>query len=290
MQQLENKINRLNDLRKIRPEYSEIYDYQQQLCEYLQKQSTNWLNVQVDHDEWEMRRKNGFPLLTGTKLQIEGRACSDYLMSLTDILGRLGKEGREELKLLKTALEKGLVDSGELFEAYLDKNRAPFETVAVELSVPPALIEYVISTALAHGLQNWLAVQDEIMLDGWSEGYCPVCGGAPLMGELYGDEGKKRLHCSICACNWEVTRLQCCYCGNEESDSLSYFTAEGIVGYRVDVCRKCSCYLKVVDSREVGSGLPMDVEDLNTMHFDLMAQKEGFTKGKRTNKEPDSHN
>jgi len=39
-------------------------------------------------------------------------------------------------------------------------------------------------------------------------------------------------------------------------------------------------YLKVVDSRELGEGLPMDVEDLNSMHLDLMAQKEGFTKGK----------
>ncbi len=29
----------------------------------------------------------------------------------------------------------------------------------------------------------------------------------------------------------------------------------------------------------------MDVEDLNTMHLDLLAQKEGFAKGKRTLKD-----
>lgn len=41
-------------------------------------------------------------------------------------------------------------------------------------------------------------------------------------------------------------------------------------------------YLNVVDSRELGAGLPMDVEDLNTMHLDLLAQNEGFSKGKRS--------
>jgi len=40
-------------------------------------------------------------------------------------------------------------------------------------------------------------------------------------------------------------------------------------------------YLKAVDSRELGEGHPMDIEDINTLHLDILAQKEGFTKGKR---------
>jgi len=290
MQQIENKVRRLDDLRKIRPEYSEIYDYYQHLCEFLQGQSTAWLNCHSDLENWGERRLNGFPLLSGKSLLIDEATCATYLGSLIDRLARLSKEGGDELQHLKNALEQERFVAGELLRACLQKDRAPFEKVAAELSVPSALIEYVVSTALGHALQGWHAAQPEIQLDGWSEGYCPICGGMPLMGELCGDEGKKRLHCSICACSWEVPRLTCSYCGNAESDTLSYFTAEGIVGYRVDICRKCSCYLKVVDSREVGAGLPMDVEDLNTMHLDLMAQKEGYAKGKRDQKEPEGIN
>ena len=104
------------------------------------------------------------------------------------------------------------------------------------------------------------------------------------MGEIVGEDGQKKLHCSICASNWQASRMKCSYCGNEERQGLEYFTAEGETGYRVDICRKCSCYLKVVDSRELGEGLPMDIEDLNTMHLDLLAQQEGFAKGKTERK------
>ena len=277
---LETKLKRLEALRKLRPQYAEIYDFHTGLCQFLQQHQSQWLSFSTDLDGWEPRRQAGFPLLTGEALQIEVEPAGKFVAALIESLIELGQEGKAELKLMAQAQNAGNIPIDKLLVACMEKDRAPLEAVAAEVEIPSALLEYVCSTALAFGLQNWCGSHSQPLFDGWQEGYCPICGGIPAMGELVGEEGQKQLHCSICATGWKVTRLKCSYCGNEETDSLEYFTAEGEVGYRVDICRKCSCYLKVVDSRELGEGLPMDVEDLNTMHLDLLAQKEGFAKGK----------
>ncbi len=279
---LETKLKRLKTLRKQRPQYAEIYDFHTGLCKFLEQQQSNWMSFSTDLNGWKTRRQAGFPMLTGGALQIDVESADKFVTALVESLIELGQEGKAELTLIAQALNSGTVQIDKLLAACMEKDRAPIETIAAILEIPSALLEYVCSTTLAFGLQEWLKEIPLPDYSDWHEGYCPICAGAPAMGELSDDEGNKQLHCSICATNWGVTRLKCSYCGNEETDTLEYFTAEGEAGYRVDICRKCSGYLKVVDSRELGEGLPMDVEDLNTLHLDLMAQKEGFVKGKRT--------
>jgi FdhE protein len=99
------------------------------------------------------------------------------------------------------------------------------------------------------------------------------------MAELSGDEGKRRLSCSACFFRWPFPRIQCPYCGNADPDTLSYFTA-GDGPTRVGVCRKCSRYLKTRDARIGNADVPLEAEDLATLHLDLLAGKEGFERGK----------
>ncbi|MBE0501270.1 MAG: formate dehydrogenase accessory protein FdhE [Desulfuromonadales bacterium] len=279
---LETKLKRLKTLRKRRPQDAEIYDFHTALSQFLHRQPNQWLSFSTDLKSWDSRRQAGFPLLTGAELQIDPEPAGKFFAALVENLIELGQEGKSELNQIADAQKAGSIPIKALLVACLEKDRAPLEAFASELQIPSALLEYICSTTLAFGLQEWLKEIPRPDYSDWKKGYCPICGGAPSMGELAGKEGEKRLHCSICTSDWSVTRLKCSYCGNEESDSLEYFTAEGEAGYRVDICRKCSGYLKVVDSRELGEGLPMDVEDLNTLYLDLIAQKEGFVKGKRT--------
>jgi FdhE protein len=276
------RLQRLAGLREQRPQYAEIYDFYSGLCRFLEARPEQWLDCSVDYADWETRRQAGFPLLTGAALRIDSALCHDFVAALLSRLLELGREGKAELEALAAALAAGRVSLDRLLSACLEKQRAPLEAAAAALQIPAALLEYVSSLALAAGLQQWRQRAPQPLLSGWREGYCPICGGLPAMGELVGEEGQKRLHCSLCATSWEALRLSCSSCGNQESDSLEYFSATGDTGYRVDICRKCCSYLKVVDSRELGAGLPMDVEDLNTMHLDLLAQREGFGRGKRS--------
>ncbi len=284
MNLISEKLLRLTELRKRRPQYAEIYDFYTGLCKFLEVKDATWLSCNPDLSNWEIRRQAGFPLLSSTALQIAVPEGKQFVCRLIDSLIELGQQGDAELKLVQQAFDNNELAIDQLLRACLEKDRAPFAAAAQKLAIPAALLEYICSTALAFGLQSWLQTNERPTVAGWQEGYCPICGGLPAMGELVGDEGLKRLHCSICASGWDVSRLTCSYCGNNEADSLEYFTAEGETGYRVDICRKCSCYLKVVDSRELGENLPMDVEDLNTMHLDLLAQQEGFAKGKTDQK------
>jgi len=49
---------------------------------------------------------------------------------------------------------------------------------------------------------------------------------------------------------------------------------------RVDTCQACSRYIKTRDSRKGGVDVPLEVEDLLTIHLDLLASREGFERGK----------
>lgn len=285
MKQIDTKLKRLETLRTQRPKYTEVYDFYTGLCRFFQQQQERWLDCTPDLENWETRRRAGFPLLTVQALEIDEKVAGEFIAELISALVALGQEGQSELQKLLEAHWDRYFSCAELLGSCFARDRAPLQALAADIEVPPALLEYVFSTALAFALQQWCEGASLPSLEGWNEGYCPVCGGSPSMGELAGLEGEKKLHCSICATAWTVTRLRCCYCGNTETDTLEYFTAAGETGYRVDLCRKCSGYLKVVDSRELGEGLPMDIEDLSTMHLDLLAQKEGFAKGKRSPQE-----
>lgn len=115
-----------------------------------------------------------------------------------------------------------------------------------------------------------------ISRSGWSEGYCPVCGKDPKIGALKEEEGRKFLFCNQCGTEWQFRRIKCPFCGNEEQKNLSYFTVNSDERYRVDVCDACKRYVKIVDLRNSSRDADLDVEDIATLHLDMLANEEGY--------------
>ena len=112
---------------------------------------------------------------------------------------------------------------------------------------------------------------------GWAEGYCPVCGKEPKIGEIRKKEdGKRYLFCHQCGCRWSFKRIKCPFCGNDERHSLAYFEVEGEERYRVDVCNKCRRYIKTVELPVSSEEANLDVEDIATLHLDMIAFDEGY--------------
>lgn len=275
---IRKRIERLQKLQHERPQLAEIFVFYETLFRFLEGEKEPFLAVVPDAASRELKRREGFPLLTGAALRVEGEKAGDFLGRLIRVLKEKGREGQEELARLQGALEDGRIDPAGLLRACLDRDRRALREGAHRAEVAPALVEYVFDTALSYALQRAREEGLSAPVEGWQQGYCPLCGGAPSMGELTEEEGSRRLHCSVCAAAWSFPRLRCPACGSADPDVLEYFTAEGETGYRVDVCRACSSYLKVVDAREAGRDLPMDIEDVSTLHLDLLAQKEGFVK------------
>jgi FdhE protein len=116
-----------------------------------------------------------------------------------------------------------------------------------------------------------------IAQSGWTEGYCPICGKEPKIGEIRGDEeGQRYLFCHQCGYKWNFRRIKCPFCGNEEQHSLAYFAVEGEERHRVDVCNKCRRYIKIVELPKTAGEINLDVEDIATLHLDMLAYEEGY--------------
>jgi FdhE protein len=111
---------------------------------------------------------------------------------------------------------------------------------------------------------------------GWTEGYCPICGREPKIGEIRGKSENRYLFCNQCGFEWSYRYIKCPFCGNEEQQSLAYFTIDGDERYRVDVCNECKRYIKMVDFRGVKRKADLDVEDIATLHLDMLANDEGY--------------
>ncbi len=112
---------------------------------------------------------------------------------------------------------------------------------------------------------------------GWSEGYCPICGKEPKIGEIRAEEdGRRYLFCNQCGFKWHFRRIKCPFCGNDEQHSLAYFAVEGEERHRVDVCNKCRRYIKIVELPKSSEEPNLDVEDIATLHLDMIAYDEGY--------------
>jgi formate dehydrogenase maturation protein FdhE len=114
---------------------------------------------------------------------------------------------------------------------------------------------------------------------GRSPGPCPFCGGMPWMATrapASGSEGAmSRLHCSTCWSAWNVPRLHCPACGEEDPHKLPFFSAPEHPAVRIEACENCKGYLKSIDLTNDARPIP-EVDDLLSLSLDLWAAEQGF--------------
>ena len=90
---ISEKLLRLTELRKRRPEYAEIYDFYTGLCQFLEVKDATWLSCNPDLSTWEVRRQAGFPLLSSSAMQIALPEAKLFVGRLIDSLIELGQQG-----------------------------------------------------------------------------------------------------------------------------------------------------------------------------------------------------
>lgn len=111
-------------------------------------------------------------------------------------------------------------------------------------------------------------------LEQWLQGRCPVCGSRPSFAVLDRETGKRYLYCGLCEIKWRFRRLGCPYCDSNESQ---FITVEGMEKYRLYICEECHGYIKTIDEKKTGlEDVNLFWEDINTIHLDLLAMREGY--------------
>ena len=277
----EMKISALQQAAKAAPEYAAITMLFSAVYGYLlNREGRTGINIDVSAINRAERTANHFPLISPADISIEHEDFIEFVVGVITVLEQQGKDGGDELAGISRALSAGDIDPGPLLIAILERRRGPIDEAASSLKVPAPLLEYIFEIPFKTALENFAAGIPGDAFTEWQESICPVCGARPSMAELSGEEGRRLLSCSACFYTWPFKRLKCPSCGCEDADKLSYFTAGEGGATRVDTCRACSRYIKTRDSRKGGGEVPLEIEDLLTIHLDLLASREGFERGK----------
>lgn len=133
-------------------------------------------------------------------------------------------------------------------------------------------------TRLAASLDVELVEQCDIA------GICPVCASRPVASvlRLGGEQANLRyLVCSLCATEWNVSRIVCTSCNADKSVKYLALQAESgaqsETAARAETCDECKSYLKIF-YQEKDPNLEPSVDDLATLALDLLVDQEGYAR------------
>ncbi|MBI3242492.1 MAG: formate dehydrogenase accessory protein FdhE [Chloroflexi bacterium] len=153
------------------------------------------------------------------------------------------------------------------------------ELIATSLKLDAELLRLLAQNSLKPAMRVWAQGLKNVDLDDWRRGQCPLCGSPPLLTEIQGKEGERRLRCGVCGASWHYPRLQCVLCNNQNYKQLGYITVEGEEEkYSLQTCDACRGYLKVVVTYDPIPVAQLPVEDLATLHLDLIAAEREYTR------------
>ena len=273
---LKDALQTIQTHRDLSPHYAELLDILEEILilreEYRRRMQREIFTV--DEKLIAAKMVGGFPLVDFSSVIGDLAEPQAYFLALLEIAEK--RAPGETGEMARKILEGEIRFNDLIYESF---NSLPFEEEAADDEEDASfdLVELFIEESLRPALEKVAArYGDTVRKADWAEGYCPVCGREPKIGEIRDEEGGRYLFCNQCGFEWNYLRIKCPFCGNEEQQSLAYFTIEGDERYRVDVCNECRRYIKIVDFREVKQKADLDVEDIATLHLDMLANDEGY--------------
>ncbi|HEX9704629.1 MAG TPA: formate dehydrogenase accessory protein FdhE [Gemmatimonadales bacterium] len=197
------------------------------------------------------------PLLFRTLVGVDGPRTRRWVRRLAR-LAQLEMEQSDPLALLEVAIRQ---------------QNAPTDAPALRVLAQMAAFPF---------LQACGRVLERRVPGAWWEGYCPVCGGWPILAELRGLDRKRWLRCGRCATAWEIPALRCPFCDETHHERLGYFAPEGDGQTRkVEVCHTCKGYVKALTTVRAVPSWAVLLDDLSTVPLDLVALERGYHRPER---------
>jgi FdhE protein len=278
---LRKSLKTIEDYKVTNPIYTDLLDILGEILILREEYRKNMTRpiFSVEEKLIHGKMEGGLPLIDLVGQQYDLTRPKDYFYSLIAIAEkRLPAEAHQFLDVIK--------DEQFDWETIIRASFNPVEeeTLVRDLKTSDAHDEQIdlIDLFIEESLRPELEVIAEqyaaaVEASAWTEGYCPICGKEPKIGEIReSEDGKRYLFCHQCGCKWHFHRIKCPFCGNEEQHSLAYFAVEGEERHRVDVCNKCRRYIKIVELPKSSEDVNLDVEDIATLHLDMLAYEEGY--------------
>lgn len=222
----------------------------------------------------EMQLRQGFSFISPAAFTVDERAAGTLLLRICRIAISSGEKLARVGQALARAMADGMALNG-LFSDVLD-DRGRIRDLAGELGVASDELRLLFYLAIRPSIDVGVRQLAAYLKDGLAgRGNCPICGSVPLLGELDA-EGKQWLHCQLCWHRWPTDRLACPFCNNRDADSREYFYSDREAEYRVNLCQECKQYLKVVDTRKMDRCFYPPLEQVVSLHLDMLAAGKGY--------------
>lgn len=228
----------------------------------------------LTQDDARRKLEQGQPLLAGIDLELDSAALKELVLRLARALER----GNVKARRIREALEQNRLDIGALLPRITAGAKDEIDAAARSLELDPGLLRTIVQNALKPALRAWCRQAAPLAAGvAWNRSTCFVCGAAATLAELRGNEQARHARCGSCGADWQVRRLQCLYCGNEDHRTQRYLTTDnGSGGQRVEVCDRCRGYLKVIYAFDPTPPELLPLEDLATLHLDYIALEQGY--------------
>lgn len=231
--------------------------------------------IQMDTSAVEMRSAEGFSLIEPAAFTVDIPAAQQLLVQICRIAVLSGEKLGGAGKALARAMEGGLAVDTFFGDVLDDSGR--IGDLARTVGVPPDMLSLLFYLAVKPSIEAGARqLADGLAGSEGTRNSCAVCGGAPIIGELDA-EGRQWHHCGFCWYRWPVKRMACPFCSNRDSASLEYLYSDDEPEYRVNLCHGCRRYLKVVDTRKLDRGFYPPLEQVASLHLDLMAAEKGYS-------------
>ena len=271
MKKLEKRIQ---SLKEKHPHYAEILDFYYKIRQHQErvKSSLKIERLPLKREWRDLLRKEGFPLLQRQDFPLDLESSIQLFKSLCQVAKKTNPFMSEQTRKIGRILKERRIELGPFLRDGLDE----IEKIAEDFQVDKKVLAFLMQNSTKPSIEaNRTTVQDQVEAETWLKGVCPVCGSLPFLSLLKEETGKRYLLCSFCGYEWRTERIACPFCGNNEQSLLQFFHAEGEELYRIDHCEKCHQYIKTIDARVIEI-LDPSLEDLATLHLDLVASKKGY--------------
>jgi FdhE protein len=273
---LEQRMKLIELLKGKNPAYAELLGFYEKIFEAQEAEKTDIpvAALHLPNNVKNLQTSEGFPLIDRKDFILDIPSCVRLFESLCRISKNANDKMRENIQAIEEASAINALNLRELLKRHSDESY--LNSIAEEFSIDRAILLFLIHSSIQPSLSaNVEQLKDQVDLKNWLRGYCPVCGSSPQISELK-DEGKRFFLCSFCRFQWPSERLKCPYCENADHEKLQYLYEEGQETHRVDVCDNCKQYIKTVDSRKLDYEPDLPLEDIMTIHLDILASEKGY--------------
>ena len=269
---------------RARPAYREMVDF------YLTvfRRQIEWSHRLAVHPESvdpDRRREclsAGRPLLDRYDPGLESESLQALWTEMKTVFRRGNDVLRQALVKIDAAEEAGLFTPA----PWLLEQRPDRYELVTDASGEFGIDESILATlSRAVTFPHWERVAQQWLcddyLDEWRRFQCPVCGGPPGLAEDYVEpsavEGitpakKRRMHCPFCGAHWAVSAMKCPACDSTRTGDAKYYYTAKEPDLRIDFCKACNHYVKVLNADKARGRLHLGLELLTTAHLDAIAQ------------------